>query len=140
MARLLLLVVFVAAVAVAAQYLLRPSSVPPTAVASLTAAPTASAAPSASVFASANPDVPQACRPYVRGTAFATGALIDRVNAANRWTDQHPGDPTSLILTDAVMQDFADHTQWTVPVEGVHVSVETAGVRLSATAVMFGRF
>ena len=138
MARLLLLIVFVAGVVVAAQYLLRPSAVPPSAVASAfasrTAAPTASASPSA------NPDVPQACRPYVRGTAFATGALVDRVTAANQWSDQHPGDPTSLILTDAVMQDLADRTQWAVPVEGVRVSIETAGVRLQATAVMFGRF
>jgi hypothetical protein len=130
---------------VAAQYLLRPAAAPRT-VSAATAAPTsalaspATALPVATLSPNAVTGVPDACGPYVRGTPFATGTLTDRVNAANLWGDQHPGDQMSLILTDAAMQDLADHTRWTVPVENVRVSIETAGVRLSATAVLFGRF
>jgi hypothetical protein len=139
MARLLLLVVLVVGGVVAAQYLLGPAAAPHT-VGSATQAATASLSATPAVSPSAVAGVPDACRPYVRGVAFATGTLIDRVNAANRWGDQHPGDQISLILTDAAMQDLADHTQWTVPVDNVRVSIDTAGVRLSATAVLFGRF
>jgi hypothetical protein len=136
MARLFVLVFFIAATAVAAQYLLRPTPVTRTAVASPSFAQSSSAAPSATQIAG----VPEACRPYVRGTPFATGSLLDRVGAANSWTDQHPGDAASLILTDAVMQSLADTTRWSVPVEDVRVAIENAGVRLSATAALFGRF
>ncbi|HEY8655375.1 MAG TPA: hypothetical protein VIN34_01410 [Candidatus Limnocylindria bacterium] len=53
--------------------------------------------------ATARPDLPAACAGDVRGTAFATGSLEDRVAALRSWAPAHRAEPVSLVITDAVV-------------------------------------
>ena len=99
--------------------------------------------PSPTASASATTDlsaVPSECRGDVKGAAFASGSLDDRIRAANAWGTAHRGDTASVVVTNDVMRDAASKQQWSVPVEDIGVTIEPAGFRMSATANIFGRY
>jgi hypothetical protein len=103
------------------------------------------AVPSASVRTSAPvtraiAGVPEACRAYIKGEAFAEGSLGERVRSANTWFGEHTGETASVVLTDEVLREAATRAEWSVPVQDVRATIEPAGFRVSASAVMIGRF
>lgn len=53
----------------------------------------------------ADRSVPPACAADVRGTAFASGSLDDRVAATRAWAGTSGGRTASLVLTDAVLTE-----------------------------------
>src|SRR5438132_4438514 len=93
----------------------------PTDVRVLAPSPSASASrsPIVTAVALATTDlsaVPAECRGDVKGVAFASGSLDDRIRAANAWGDAHRGQTASLVVTNDVMTDAATRQQWSVPV------------------------
>src|SRR5438477_4727284 len=109
----------------------------------LAPSPSPSLSPSPTSSASATTDlsaVPSECRGDVKGLAFASGSLDDRIRAANAWGAAHRGDTASVVVTNDVMRDAASKQQWSVPVEDIGVTIEPAGFRMSATANIFGRY
>src|SRR5207302_9325401 len=117
----------------------------PTDVRVLAPSPSASASrsPIVTAVALATTDlsaVPAECRGDVKGVAFASGSLDDRIRAANAWGAAHRGQTASLVVTNDVMTDAATRQQWSVPVENVGVTIDATGFHLTATINQFGRY
>jgi hypothetical protein len=134
-----LLLFALAAFGVAALFVLRPPD-PPRTFEFVSPSPSRAASARASASATLNADVPDACRPSVRGLAFATGSLEQRSQDVQTWLESHPGQQASVVFTDRLLTDAASRNSQSMPVRDVRVTIEPAGFRLAATAVAFGSF
>lgn len=93
--------------------------------------------PGVPLTASARPDVPAGCGGDVRGTAFATGSLDDRVAAVRSWAPAHRGEPVSLVISDAVVLASvraASTGPNAPPFRDPDVRIRSDGIHLSGTA------
>ena len=68
-------------------------------------AASASVTPSATAAATADRNVPAACAADVRGRAFATGSLEERLAGIRAWAPTARGQLASLVLTDTVLTE-----------------------------------
>lgn len=119
-------------------FLGRPTDVAPSPSATAGSSPTRPAA-------TATPDpltgVPADCRADVHGTAFTTGSIDQRASAAQQWMDAHRGQQASVIVTEDLVNEAAVRESRSQPVRDLRITIEPAGFRLSASAiVLIGSF
>jgi hypothetical protein len=81
-----------------------------------------------------------ACASLVRGTSFADGSLNQRTREMQQWMSTHRGQQASLVVTEDVLNDVATGAARNEPVRDLHITIEPAGFRLSATATAIGSF
>jgi len=82
-------------------------------------------------------NVPAACRGDVRGTVFATGSISQRADAAQQWMNAHSGQQASVVVTEDLVNEAAIRESRSQPVRDLRVTIEPAGFRLSANAIVF---
>lgn len=97
------------------------------------------AAPSVAVTATATADrnVPAACASDVRGQAFATGSLEERLGGVRTWAASNRGQYASLVLTDAVLTESVRAQlsgPGAPPFRDPTVAIQPDAIRVSGTA------
>jgi len=114
---------------------------PPDVTPSASAASSPTPRPTATATADPLTCVPAACRADVRGTAFTTGSIDQRASAAQQWMDAHRGQQASVIVTEDLVNEAAVRESRSQPVRDLRITIEPAGFRLSASAiVLIGSF
>ena len=115
-------------------FALRPSAVAPVTT------PTPSIGATASPARASAAATPPVCASLVHGTFFADGSIDDRARAAQAFLEAHPGQQAWVVITEAVLSAAAIQQSGSQPVRDLHITIQPAGFRLSATAVAIGSF